>query len=175
MTAVLIAFVLSALASRAAVLTLVGVLLIAAVSQVLGAVRAGDPAPSRASIQQVLAAAACGDTLVAVGLSHAPVEYYVRQLEAPACITPERFPADMMNWTGRVADGAEMKRAQEEAAALVARVSSRAGTVWVLSADGGIGHEASAIFVTAVRDRLRCGDPMPLKGAYFDHVIRCGG
>ena len=173
-TAVFIAFLLSAVASRAAVLALVSVFLLAAMSQVLGAARAGDPTPTRASLQQILSDIACGETLVAAGLAYAPVDYYVPRLAAPGCIMVERFPANMLNWTRRVTDGSEMRRTHEDAVRLVARVSSRRKTVWVLTADAGMGHEASEILMAAIRRQLTCADPVPRKGAFFDHVTRCG-
>jgi hypothetical protein len=174
-TAVFIAFLLSAVASRAAVLALVSVFLAAAMSQVVGAARAGDPTPTRASLQQILSDVACGETLVAVGLAYAPVDYYLPRLAAPGCVTVERFPANMLNWTRRVTDVSEMRRTHEDAVRLVTRLSSRQKTLWVLTADTGMGHEASDIFMAAIRGQLTCGDPVPRKGAFFDHVTRCEG
>ena len=173
LTAVLVAFVLSALASRAAVLTLVGCFLIAASGQVIAAARAGDPAPSRASLQAILSEATCSDTIVAVGLANEPVDYYLRRLAAPACLAVEQFPASMLNWTRQLTDEAAMRRIEDEATALVARLSSRSGTIWVVAAEKGMGHEASAVFAAAARARLACGDPQPVRGSFFDHVTRC--
>ena len=173
LSAVFIAFVLSALASRVALGALVAVCVLAATAQVINAARAGDPTPSRDSIQEVLSAATCGDTLVALGVAHDAVDYYVPRLAAPGCISVERFPADMLNWTRRVTDQGEMRGIEEEAVQLVTRLSSGSRTIWVLSAERGIGHEASGVFLGTARARMMCGDPRPLKGAFFDHLTRC--
>jgi hypothetical protein len=78
----------------------------------------------------------------------------------------------MMNWTGRLTDDEEMQRVRDQAAGLVRRLSP-AGTIWVVAAGAGMGSEATAIFMTPARERFRCGEPMPLKGAFFDQVVRC--
>ena len=62
-----------------------------------------------------------------------------------------------------------MRSVQEDALGLVAGLSSQAKTVWVLTAQTGMGHEASDILMAAARARLVCGDPVPLKGTFLDH------
>jgi uncharacterized membrane protein len=173
-TAVFIAFILRAVASRAAVLALVSLLVVAAAGQVIDAARAGDPSPSAASIRELLSGVACGDVIVAVGLAQEPADYYVPRLRPDGCIRVEGFPSNMLNWTRRMTDESEMRRVQAEAVSLVTRLSSTARAVWVITADTGMGHEASDIFIAVARDRLSCGKPLPLKGAFFDHVSRCG-
>ena len=173
LTSVFVAFVLAAVASRMAVLVLAGVFLIAGFTQVVSVARRGDPTPSRASLQSMLSDVKCGETLVAVGLAHATVDYYGRQLIVPGCVAVQRFPREMLNWTGRLTNADEMQAIRAEGVQLVARMASTADNIWVLTADTGMGHEASAIFMAAARARLVCDDPRPLKGAFFDHVTRC--
>ena len=102
MTAVAIAGVIGRLGSGLLVAAIAS-LVVAPVRAAVAGLRGGDPVPSRASIGTVVATAVCGDTLLASGLSYSVVDYDLRQLGTPSCLHSERFPATMLNWTGRLA------------------------------------------------------------------------
>jgi hypothetical protein len=171
LTTILIGAALAALTSRAALCILSAAFIASAVQHAASSGRTDSP-PTRATIASVVAEAKCGDTLLAVGLAHAPVEYYLRQLVAPPCLQYERFPADMVNWTGRIA-GAGIDTLQLEGHDLAVRLTHRPGTLWLFALSRGMGHEASTIIQTHLAATFDCRGHSLQRGAFFDQVLRC--
>jgi hypothetical protein len=172
-TAVLLGSLLEALAGRLALVTLGGVLLLAASQALPSAARREDPVPTRASVQAVLKGAVCGDTLLATGLAADPVEYYMRRLDAPSCVHYAKFPTDMRNWTGRVGQPSAMEPVRLECRRLVDALAAREGRVWVFGATRGMGAEALAMFTDEARRALSCEPALARRGAGFDTVFAC--
>jgi hypothetical protein len=171
-TAVLLGVLLERLASRAALVALAALLLLAAAAGVSRAARQ-DPLPTRASVQALLRGARCGDTIVSLGISSDPVEYYLRRLRAPSCVQFEKFPRAMENWTGRVGQPAEMERLRQECRRLLEALAGRAGTVWVIAPTRGLGSEASAMFTEEAAARFACDPPRAFRGTGFDTLFVC--
>jgi hypothetical protein len=171
-TAVLLGGLLCALAGRLALVTLGGLLLLAG-AQVVPAMRDGDPVPTRESVRAVLDRMTCGDTIVAAGLAHAPIEYYLRRLNASSCVHFVWFPADLLDWTGRVREPAALDRARRESRELVEAIAARRGKVWAFGLSRGMLSDASAMLTQELQRALSCDERLPLRGAYFDTVLVC--
>jgi hypothetical protein len=173
LTTLLAGAALASFAGRAALVAFGVLFALAAAQRVVAGGFGRDPVPTRASVASVLGDARCGDTLLASGLAHAPIEYYLRRLGAPACVAYERFPADLVNWTGRIADPAEARRVDADARDLAVRLARRGGRVWLFTLNRGMGSEASAIIQSHLRASMHCAEVRPLRGAFFDGVVRC--
>jgi hypothetical protein len=171
-SAALIAVVLRDLGGRVAALTLALVVLFAA-GQRLAAASGPDPFPTRASIDSLLRRTACGDTIVATGLAHGPVEYYLRRLDAPACLHYVRFPQNLMDWPGRIQRPEVRRELEQEAQALAERTSAIGTRAWMLTLARGLTAEASTMAEAALRRRMVCEDRVPLRGASFDALVMC--
>jgi hypothetical protein len=172
LTAVLAGSALAAVAGRAALVVLCLLFTVVAARKVAAGRPGGDPVPTREQVARVLEDASCGDTVVAAGLADEPVRYYLRRLEAPACLHLERFPANLLNWTGRMTIPDERRRIEEEARNLAARVAVRPGRVWMFTLSRGMAYEASAILEPEVRQAMSC-EAVDARGAFFDAIVRC--
>jgi hypothetical protein len=172
----------TAVALAACIARLGSPLLVTIVSIVMGAgavgaawagARDGDPVPTRDSVAAIAARSTCGDVIVAPGLSHAAVEYYLRRFGKSGCLAVERFPGELLNLTGRLRDVEAHRGLQAEARQTADSLAGRAGTIWVLLANRGVDAEASGLIEPEVRRALACSDPLPLRGAFFDRVLPC--
>ena len=172
LTTVLAGAAMAAVAGRAALVALCLLFTVVAARKVAAGRAGGDPVPTRQHVARVLEDARCGDSVVAAGLANEPVRYHLRRLNAPACLHIERFPADLVNWTGRITMPEELRRVEAEARDLAARLSARPGRVWMFTLGRGMAHEASAILEPEVRRAMSC-EAVQARGAFFDAIVRC--
>jgi hypothetical protein len=171
-TSLSLACVLVRVGGRGAGLVLAAVCALAAAHR-LTTLPAADPYPTRASLSRLLEQMQCGDTVLAPGLAPGPVEYYFRQLDAPSCLRREAFPRSVVNWRGRLRDPLSREGLEDEAEQTANQLASSGGTVWLLRLDRGELVEASEMIEAALRRRFVCDDRQPLRGAFFEAVIRC--
>jgi hypothetical protein len=129
-----------------------------------------DPAPSAASVAAVAREVRCGDRVVAAGVSFAPVTWYARKTDFPACVPIEAFPAEMRahpGWFDAASPASRRVELLGEAAAVVASLGPD-GRVWVFAADRGAGSDATSLLDDV--GGLTLERRLPLAGTYFDHV-----
>ena len=132
--------------------------------------RRPDPAPTRASLAAVAARAACGDTIVAAGLSYAALTYFAPRANLPSCVPIRAFPEDVLNHPGwlDLSPGVESRVAA--AAPAVAQRLPAGGTLWVFVKRRGIGAEASDAIAREIAARRTLRETLPLRGSFFDEV-----
>lgn len=132
--------------------------------------RAPDPAPTRASLALVAERARCDDTIVATGLSYAPLTYFAPSAGLPGCIPIVPFPPEVLKhpgWLDRTPGFAD--RARSIAPAVVDRISPR-GRAWVFLTRRGVMSEEGQAFVEALSSGWTLEETLELRGALFDHV-----
>ena len=171
-TAAAVAVILARLGGSGVALAFAGVCVVAAAQRVT-AEPGVDPYPTRDSLATLLPQMRCGDMLVAPGLAPWPVEYYFRRLDAPTCIATAPFPKDPVNWAGRMRTPDLLLPFEQEASVIARQVAASSHSAWLLSLSRGELHEASRIAESEFRRQMSCAAPAPLKGAFFDAVIRC--
>jgi mannosyltransferase len=165
--------ILTALGSRTLIAVLGLSLALGGWQYVAASRRHGDPDPTRQSLAQVLARARCGDVLISAGLSYAPMEYYLRRLAAPQCISHQVFPAEVSahpGWLDAAAFAREGAAYQAEAAAAAERFARSTGRVFAFTKSRGLGADVSELLARELAVKLRPEESLPLRGAFFDRV-----
>ncbi|PYR56732.1 MAG: hypothetical protein DMF85_15645 [Acidobacteria bacterium] len=132
--------------------------------------RRPDPAPTRASLAAVAARASCGDTIVATGLSYAPLAYIAPRANVPSCVTVRVFPDDVRDHPGWLDMSPGYQARLDAAAPAVASSLPRTGTLWVFVKRRGIGAEAGDAIVRQIAARRALRETLPLRGTFFDEV-----
>lgn len=136
-----------------------------------------DPAPSRATLAALLSRTACGDVVIAPGVTATTAEYYFRRLDAPLCVRLVPFPRDVFDvfgdWSGRLRDPAVRSRLDAEADATAHAAAARRNAIWVLRLSTWETREATVMVETALQKVADCADPEPARGAFIDSVRRC--
>ena len=160
-------------ASLAAALALM--LAVSAARYTMLSMRQPDPHPTRASLAAVAAGAACGDTIVATGLSYAPVVYYASAARVPACVRIEPFPAEMRAHPGWMDVSPDENAAASAAAVELAGRLPASGSVRVLMETDGIGAEVGRRLSAALAAERPSQPVTPLRGSFFDSLAVFGG
>ena len=173
---IVLASILCAARERAVTLTVLAIVVAASVASAPRA-RVEELIPTRASVAAVAAAARCGDTLMLGSLSVGEVEYYWRRLQAPQCVARETFPRETQDHPAWLDVPGLLRRPHDVAAEAAAIAERLAGapdaTVWLFqNAADGYGHAVTAVLEAALDGRLHREDALPLKGSYFDVVVR---
>ncbi|HET7697473.1 MAG TPA: glycosyltransferase family 39 protein [Vicinamibacterales bacterium] len=136
-----------------------------------------DPAPSRATIAALLSRTACGDVVIAPGVSATTAEYYFRRLGAPPCVQLVAFPRDaydvFADWPGRLGNPAIRSRLEREADSVARGAAAGRRAIWLIGLSTWETREATAIVESALQQVAECGDPEPARGAFIDSVRRC--
>lgn len=153
-------------------LAAIGALLVvsASVRYTVNGWRRPDPAPTRASLAEVAARAACGDTIVAAGLSYAALTYYAPRAGVPSCVPLRAFPEDVPGHPGWLDMSPGYEARIEAAAPPAAARLPAAGTLWVFVKRRGIGAEASDAIVRQIAVTRPLHETLPLRGTFFDEV-----
>ena len=135
---------------------------------------APDPFPTRASLAVVALKATCGDTIVAAGLSYAPVLFYAPSARMPACVRLVAFPEDVREHPGWLDLSPDAITALPgTAAAAVARLPS-SGTVWVFTQTRGVGAPHSFALLQALSATRPAAAKLALTGSFFDEITVFG-
>ena len=129
-----------------------------------------DPFPTRASLAAVASRAACGDTIVATGLSYASISYYAAAAGVPACVRLAAFPESVRQHPGwldmsTTAAAALPSLATSEGAALPAT-----GAMWVFVPVRGVGAAEGAALTRELSTHRRPAGTLPLRGSFFEEV-----
>lgn len=136
--------------------------------------RAPDPFPTRASLAAVAGRAACGDTIVAAGLSYAPIVYYASAAGLPACVRVTAFPEDVHAHPGWLDLSPQTATAlPAQAAAAVARLPP-GGHVWVLAQSQDVGKAQTDVLVRELSRHRRLEETLPLPGSFFSEIVAFG-
>lgn len=162
-----------AVAELAPMLVTTAVALMVVVSAVRYTVRSSrqpDPFPTRASLAQVAGRARCGDTIVATGLSYAPLTYYAADAGVPACVAMTPFPESVRDHPGwlDLSEAAKTEMAAR-ASSEVERLAS-SGTLWVFVARTGVGQAEGEACVRELSSRRPSRESTPLPGSFFDEL-----
>lgn len=169
-TAAALAILITQLASRPALVALCAIVASGPLITLAGGFGIRDPTPTRSSVATVVERAACGDAIVAAGLSYEGVSFYLRQLDTRRCLLARPYPGDMPILNAAT-DASE--RLRERAGTLAAELVTQRSPVWAFLATRGFGAEASDILAVELRRTMACDDPLPLSGAAFNQVMPC--
>lgn len=169
-TAAALSIVIVPLASRPALVALCAVVASGPLITLAGGFGIRDPTPTRSSVATVLERAACGDIVVAAGLSYDGVSFYLRQLDTRRCLLARPYPGDV-RILNAATDTAE--RLRERARTLAAELIGQRSAVWAFLATRGFGAEASEMLAAELRRTMACAEVMPLSGAAFNQVMAC--
>jgi len=161
----------------APLLAMCAVAALVSVSAVRFTVRAAsrpDPFPTRASLASVAPRMQCGDSIVAAGLSYAPIIFYAPAAGVPACVPIVAFPVDVQQHPGWLdLTEAGRTRVRREADAMI-REWDVSGTTWAFIARHGVGAEAGAALADA-RSRVEPSRQiLDAKGSFFDEIAIFG-
>jgi len=131
--------------------------------------RRPDPYPTGSSLAAVAARATCGDTIVAAGLSYAPILYFRQKALVAPCVELVAFPPDVSEHPGWLdaspaAQASLAHRGTDEAARLTGP------TVWVFTQVRGVGARESAALVDALAARRTVRATLPLEGSFFSEI-----
>jgi mannosyltransferase len=140
--------------------------------QIFGASRA-DPYPTGEALAYLLQHANCDETVVATGLSSAPVLYYLRRSAAPSCLAITSYPLEMDTWAGLQREPEPIRALEREAEDLSRSLASTRRAVWLLTLSRGLTHEISRTIESALSAKMQCRERLPLRGAFFDGVLHC--
>ncbi len=132
--------------------------------------RQPDPFPTRASLAVVADRAVCGDTIVATGLSYAPIHYYAPAAHLPACVQVTAFPDDVAAHPGWLDLSSRAVAALPQDASVRAARLPPAGTVWVFMQVRGVGAAAGGALDRELSTQRRLAATLPLGGSFFDEV-----
>jgi len=157
---------------------LMAALLVDAAVNVYQGLIAPQPYSVRISVAAVLHQAVCDDVLVASGESYSEIAYYLRRLDAPACLRLMGFPSEIerhMGWIdafGLLENNDALDR--EIGRLAVALAQGGAGArVWLFrSQDATYGHKQIADHLVARLDALLgAAQTLDLRGSFFDQVL----
>ena len=133
-----------------------------------------DPFPTRASLASVARRTRCGDTIVAAGLSYAPITFYAPRAGVPTCVAIVSFPSDVQQHPGWLdLTEAARERVQRDADAAIGAWNT-SGTLWAFVARHGVGAEAGTALADA---RSRVEPPhevLVAAGSFFDEIAVFG-
>jgi hypothetical protein len=129
-----------------------------------------DPFPTRASLAAVADRAACGDTIVAAGLSYAPLVYYAGAAGLKPCVRLTAFPDAVREHPGWLDLSDDAATAGASTAATEAARLPPTGTVWVFLSARGIGSQEGAALARELTTRRRDEGRLRLAGSFFDEV-----
>jgi hypothetical protein len=129
-----------------------------------------DPFPTRASLSVVASRVTCGDTIVAAGLSYAPVIYYAPAARLPACVHIVAFPEDVREHPGWLDLTGDAVAALPGAASAFAARLPATGIVWAFVQMRGVGERQSEAAIQAMSATRSMREALPLSGSFFDEV-----
>src|SRR5262249_47459422 len=144
--------------------------------------RSLDPGPffTREGVAQVLSQARCGDRLISSGLSYAEVQYYLRRLNAPACLRDESFPVEIQAHPGWM-NGKKMlsrqKELESEATVLTEQMLSQPQfKVWLFyreykSPQFKYNTQVANILKSELDRRLPVIQEINTRGNFFDSIL----
>jgi hypothetical protein len=128
----------------------------------------------KASFQELLRVAQCGDTLILPEMIISETEYYLRRLNAPECLRRETFPlsaAKHPGWFDNDELLAHTDLLTEEASNTASRLANRSGNAVYLFWPRNPGSQRVTEFLKAAFDRsLLPKQALDLAGHRFDGV-----
>lgn len=134
---------------------------------------------TRESVAQVVSQARCGDRLISVGLSFGETQYYLRRLNAPACLSSQSFPAEIQAHPGWMDVEGMLSRRSElesEAAALMAQLTNQPQfKVWMFSIEDPppimrYHTQVAHILKFELDRRLPVIKQIKTRGSFFDSI-----
>lgn len=140
----------------------------------------GSPAAEhspRSSIGSVLADAKCGDVLISGGLSNNEITYYLRRLEAPACIQDMVFPESMnhhpgwMDPQGLMAHSTELGKEAELLVHDLEQDLEPQGRVWFFYESGRERQQVLDILKSRLDREMILVESMDGYGSFFDVIL----
>lgn len=163
--------------AQGAAYVVVAALMMDAAINVYQEIKAPPPFSVRSSVAVVLDQADCEDVLVASGESYSEIAYYLRRLDAPACLRLMGFPSDIerhMGWVDafRLLENPDALDQEIEQLVFVLLQSRWGARIWLFrSQDPTFGHKQVADRLTARLDALM-GEAqlLDLRGSFFDQV-----
>lgn len=139
---------------------------------------------TREGVAQVVSQARCGDRLVSVGLSFGETQYYLRRLNAPACLRHESFPAEIQAHPGWMdAEGMLSRRTdlESEAAELTTQLISQPQyKVWMFyiaepPPPMRYHTQVAHILKSELDKRLPVVEQIKTRGSFFDSILVFSG
>jgi hypothetical protein len=169
--AIVVAVVISDMAPLVVTCALAALVAASAVRFTVRSATRPDPYPTRASLAALAPRMRCGDTIIAAGLSYAPVVYYGSMAGVPSCVTIRAFPADVAHHPGWLDLTTPRRSADAREAGTLASSVAVSETLWAFVARHGPGADAGTALIDAL-SRIR---PEPhtiaLTGSFFDAVV----
>ncbi len=167
---VAVAVVVSELAPLLVACAAAVLLVASAVRFSVRSVEGPDPFPTRASLAAMALRMRCGDTIVAAGLSYAPLVYYASAAGVPSCVGVRAFPGDVRDHPGWLDLTTAARARLNRDADLMAEGLGRQGTIWMFAALNGVGKEAGPPLLEALSRTRAAPESFAVKGTFFDEV-----
>ncbi len=130
----------------------------------------------RTSVERVIAAIQCTDTLIMGGLSSNEVEYYWRRLNGPLCVRRLIFPASLANhpgWMDVPTLFAQPSALIAEAQATLRSLAMPNARVWLVIGTGekGYGHVITAFLKDELDQNWQLDQKLDVQGSFFNLVL----
>jgi hypothetical protein len=173
--AIAVAVVISDMAPLLVMCALMALVAASAIRFTVRSATRPDPYPTRASLAALAPRMRCGDTIIAAGLSYAPVVYYGSTAGVPSCVTLRAFPADVAQHPGWLDLTTPRRSAYAREAGSIASSVGVNNTLWAFIARRGLGADAGAALIDALARIRSEPETIGLTGSFFDQVVAFHG
>ncbi len=132
-----------------------------------------DPYPARASVAHVVEQAQCGDQVITTGISFGEVDYYFRQLHAPACLEIKSYPAEVKLHPGWLDDQGMLENRDaldEEALALANSAPPPPARTWVFYSSQA-NSPVTGIVKSFLDRELQLSEKISERGTFFTYIL----